>query len=110
MGNIKWNHMVPARQLAREAFRDPNKAHIISEEELNNKFEEESTFVAYSEVASTLLVELLTGPKLGLKASSFPSIDHEEVFTKVTLPYSACGTYAEHFRYPVALADRAYHV
>lgn len=107
---IRWDDVVNGQELARQAFLDPNKLHLITEEELMEKFQEEMTHEEYSKAVCDILTEALAGDHFGLEVEAFASVDHDEAFLKLKLPANseAIELYAMHFRYQVPLSDKAY--
>jgi len=107
---IKWDDMVPGLSLAKQVFLDPSKAHIFSNQELEEKFKDQMTKVEYNQVVCELLADVIGGDAFGLEVSSFPSVDHDEVFLKLRMPVDNdnLAQYASMARYRMALADDAY--
>lgn len=107
---IHWDAVVDGIEQARMVFMDPNKSHIMTEEELQERFSENMTHAEYSKAVCDLLTETLAGPLFGLEVEAFASVDHDEAFLKMRLPSEGetVEQYAVHFRYQVALSDIAY--
>jgi len=107
---IAWDGKVNGIHQARMVFMDPNKSHIMTEEELEQNFREDMTHAEYSRAVCKLITETLSGPLFGLEVEAFASCDHDEAFLKMRLPENSetVEQYAMHFRYQVALSDYAY--
>jgi len=107
---IRWDEKVNGVELARAVFMDPNKSHIMDEDELEENFNEEMTHCEYSKKVCDLLTETLSGPLFGLEVSAFSSVDQDEAFLKVKMPENeeTLKQYAMHFRYQVPLSNKSY--
>lgn len=110
MMHLHWEKQVNAFEKACAIFQDPSKPRLVETDILIRRFPVSMTFEDYSNEVCKLLVELLRGPNFGCKLHTFPSIDHEEVFLKISLPRDdeVLKQYAISFAYILPLSDTAY--
>jgi hypothetical protein len=110
LSGIDWDAEVDGLQYACRIFRDPNKNHHVTEEELQQEFTSPMKFEAYHNAVCQLLLRILSGPHFGLHMTTFPSVDYDEVFLTLRLPRAgdALSKYAAHFSYSMPVSDAAY--
>jgi hypothetical protein len=108
--HLNWDSEVDGVQLASAVFRNPSRPHLVSEEEIQQRFSARMTLEEYHEQVTALLTKILAGPDFGLELESFPSIDHDEIFLKMRFPagHQTLAQYAAHFGYVMPLSDAAY--
>jgi len=107
---LNWESQVDGLKLAHQVFKSSNKFHLYTDEELAETFQTEMTFEQYHEVMRNLLAKTFTGSRFGLVLGSDPSVDHDEIFVKLSVPRhnNTIGQYAGNLSYMMPLSDSTY--
>jgi hypothetical protein len=107
---LNWESEVDGQALAREVFMSPNKTHLLTEQELLDRFSSDMTSESYQDEMRKLLAETFTGQHFGLMIGADPSADHDEIFVKLSVPRhnNTIAQYAGNLSYQMPLSDATY--
>eukprot|EP00746_Dinoflagellata_sp_MGD_P068608 gnl/MRDRNA2_/MRDRNA2_28213_c0_seq1.p1 gnl/MRDRNA2_/MRDRNA2_28213_c0~~gnl/MRDRNA2_/MRDRNA2_28213_c0_seq1.p1 ORF type:complete len:895 (-),score=119.75 gnl/MRDRNA2_/MRDRNA2_28213_c0_seq1:94-2778(-) len=107
---MHWDEVIDGLTLAHGLIQPFMRNHIISPEELSQTFQHEMSREAFILNIRKLVVELLVGPNFGLNVKVTPSVDHDELVMKLSIPKknSSILQYAANVGYKMPLSNAAY--
>lgn len=109
LGYTNWRDTVPGREYARKVFRRCGNLSLVTEDEIDELFEEEMTVYEYHVQARKLIISILS-MDLKLACAAEPSHHADEVILTVSIrPDPAeLRRVAAQMRYQLPLSDKAY--